>query len=139
MPALRDWLCWNAEPNRFDNPENTERFYQLISPRVFDQGERRPPKLTTFSDVRSLKDVVQNQDALADLLQPERELVDALTISNRNRIAGRWRGEVNEAKTALQSIPAFDVAAFQDEDIRLITELMILAKRLLEMREAMAR
>ena len=138
IPAVREWLGWNQDKNIFDDIENTERFYQLISPRSLDDGEARPAKVRTYSDVRSLREVITNQEALADLLQPERELVDALTIANRNRIVGRWKNEVAEAQTALLSIPAVEVADFDDKDIAVISRLVAVANQVLAIRNAVA-
>lgn len=139
IPAIRSWLHWNPDHNKFEDQENTERFYQLISPRKLDDGNERPAKLKTYSDIRSIRDIVGNQDALADLLQPERELVDALTIVNRKRIAGKWKNEVSEARTALQNIPALEVSLFESHDILLIRELIETAQKVLDIRYAVSK
>lgn len=137
IPSMREWLGWNTEVSAFENHETLESFYQLISPRQLDESGLRPPKIRTYSDVRALRDVLPNQEAMADLLQPERELVDALTIANRGKMANHWRNEVNEAKTALESIPALEVSAFENDDVALVQSLIDTAERLLAIRNAL--
>ena len=138
IPAIRDWLGWNQESNRFENSDTREVFYQLISPRKLDEGEERPPKLKTYSDVRAIREVLANEEAKADLMMPERELVDALTIANQGKMSQRWRSEVNEAKTALSKLPALEVAALEEKDLDLINDLINTAQQVLVIREKVA-
>ena len=135
LPMVRDWLGWNAETTRFDDDDSREMFYQLISPRIQEQGENVQPKLKSYSDVRALRAILPNAEAKADLLQMDRELVDALTIANRDRMSRRWRNEVNEAKTALTNVPALEVEQFEEEDIQAIQELIDTAQRILAIRD----
>ena len=131
LPAVREWLGWNPDENSFDEAEQREQFYQLISPRELDEGEQQPPKVKSYSDVRALRDVLPNPEAKADLLQIDREFVDALTIANRERMSTRWRSEVTEAKTALLNIPVLEVENFEDEDLVAIRSLIDIANRIL--------
>ena len=131
IPVVRQWLGWNVEHCTFDDDDNREIFYELIIPRVQDQGPSKPPKIKSFSDVRSLRKILPNTEAKADLLQFDRELVDALTIVNQERISRQWRTEVNEAKTALQNIPVLEVEAFEIDDVQAIQSLIDVANRII--------
>ena len=131
LPDVREWLGWNTETFTFDDDEQREIFYQLISPRIPEHGEALPPKLKAFSDVRSLREILPNGEAKADLLQMEREFVDALTIANRDKMSQRWRNEVNEARTALANIPALEVEQFEEADIQAIQGLIDTAETIL--------
>lgn len=138
IPSVREWLGWNQGENKFDNEDAAKSFYQLISPRKLDEGDDRAPKLKTYSDVRALRDVLLNDEAKAELLVPERELVDALSIANQNKITQRWRSEVSEAKAAMNKLPALEVAALDAKDIELLNDLIETAKKVLEIREKVA-
>ncbi|MFT5180806.1 MAG: hypothetical protein ACI8S3_000682 [Alphaproteobacteria bacterium] len=138
LPVVRDWLGWNAENNIFEKAENRESFYQIISPRLLDDGDEATPKIGTYSDVRHLRDIIPNNEARASLLQLESDFVEALTISNRNQISRRWRNEVSEAITALQNIPALEVAAFADDDVESLNALVETAKEVLRLHERAA-
>lgn len=135
IPAIRDWLGWNQETNHFENDDTRDAFYQLISPRKLDEGEERPPKLKTYSDIRAIREVLANEEAKADLMMPERELVDALTIANQSKMSQRWRSEVNEAKTALSKLPGLEVAALEEKDLELIKDLIDTAQQVLMFKE----
>ena len=124
LPVVREWLGWNLDNYQFENAENRESFYQLIIPRTSEHGEDREPKIKSYSDIRHLRDILGNNDAKADLLQMDRDLIDALTIANRSEMSRRWKNELNEAITALQNIPALEVKEFQNEDVESINKLI---------------
>lgn len=138
VPAIREWLAWDQDKNVFCDDDSREVFYQLISPRRLEEGEERPPKLKTYSDVRSLREILGNAEAKSDLMMPDRELVDALTIANQGKMSQRWRSEVNEAKTALSKLPALEVAELEQNDLDLIQELIQTAQQVLDIKEKVA-
>ena len=129
LPAVRDWLGWNSEENRFDDDQR-EVFYQLISPRGQEEGEAQPAKIKSYSEVRALREILPNADAKADLMQMDREFVDALTIATRDRMSHQWKSQVNGAKTALLNVPALEVEQFETQDVDLITGLIGVAERI---------
>ncbi|WP_422041852.1 hypothetical protein [Roseibium sp.] len=131
LPVVREWLGWDADQCIFTDAEQREIFYQLISPRIPEVGPQIPPKLKSFSDIRALKDVLVNADAKNNLFQLDSELVDAIAIVTRDKITRRWRHEINEAKAALQNIPALEVEAFEQEDTAAIEDLINVANRIL--------
>jgi len=131
LPAVREWLGWNSDTNTFDNQEKLELFYGLITPRQLESGDK-PPKLKSYADVRTLKDILGNTEAKAELLEMDRELVDALTLANRSRISTRWKTEVSEATVALQNIPALELASLELDDLKIILDLINVAERIVE-------
>lgn len=135
LPIVRDWLGWNAESFEFEDAENKEIFYQLISPRISDDGDEEDPKIGTYSDVRHLRDILPNNEAKSSLLQLHLDLVDALTIANRNEMSRRWRSEVSEATTALKNIPGLEVEEFEKEDVETIRNLVETARKVLSLYE----
>lgn len=64
LPVVRTWLGWNDVDSKFDDLENEEQFYQLITPRRDEEtGQAPQPKLKTYSDVRELKRILPNPEA----------------------------------------------------------------------------
>lgn len=133
IPTIRDWVGWDSDANEFRKDDIREIFYQLISPRRLDENEERPPKIRTYSDVRSLRDILSNDDAKAELIAPDRELVDALAIASQGKMSQRWRAEVNEAKSALSKLPALELQNLDKSDVEIIESLIEVAHRVLEL------
>ena len=137
LPVVRDWLDWDAEANAFNSNEIREQFYQLITPRNVGQDDEKEPKIRTFSEVRQLRDILVNDDAKAELLQLDRDLVDAVSVANQDKMARRWRNEIAEARTALSKIPGLEIRNFGPEDLTAITDLISTATQVLDMNAAL--
>ena len=133
LPIVRDWLGWNAAEVKFKDNENLETFYQLITPRNPGQDDEKGPKIRTYSEVRQLRDILPNNEAKSELLQIDREFVDALSIANQGTMSRRWRNEVAEAKTALSNIPAKEVRDMGSEDLEGLKALIAIANDVIEM------
>ncbi len=137
LPIVREWLGWSAESNKFENLNDLENFYKLITPGTDENdGKEIPPKLNSYQDVRALREILPNPEAKADLLNPERKLHDALSIASRSAISHRWRNEVQEAITALTNIPALSVESFEEQDLKTILNLIETAQRVLRIHTA---
>jgi hypothetical protein len=137
LPVVRDWLDWNAETNTFINNEVREQFYQLITPRNVGQDDEKEAKVRTFSEVRQLRDILVNDDAKSELLQLDRDLVDAVAIANQDKMARRWRNEIAEAKAALSKIPGLEIRNFGCDDLAAINDLIKTANEVLKMNVAL--
>ncbi|MXN64768.1 hypothetical protein GR183_07605 [Stappia sp. GBMRC 2046] len=138
LPSVREWLNWNAAENEFQNEENKEIFYQLITPRNVGQDDEREPKIRTYAEVRQLREILANADARAELLRLDRDLVDAMAIATQGNMARRWRNEVAEAKSALANIPGVEIQSFGEEETQAINELIQQAQNVLEMHRRLA-
>lgn len=136
LPSVREWLEWNAETNSFFDNENREIFYQLITPRNIGQDDEKEPKIRTYSEVRQLREILANDDAKAELLQLDRELVEAVSVANQDRMARRWRNEISEARAALSKIPGLEIRNFSQADIDAINQLIETANNVLDMNRA---
>lgn len=133
IPGVRDWLGWDGNTNKFISASNLDLFYGLITPYTDDEtSTSRNPKLNTYSDVRELKNVMGNSEALSMLLNPDRSLLDALTIARKDELSRKWRSEVSEARTALEKISALEVKRFDAEDIEAIKQLRSVADQVIE-------
>ena len=132
LPTVRQWLGWDGEACTFDDEDTRELFYQMISPRTLDERDTKSPKLNSYSDVRALRRILPIPDAKAELLQMDKDLVDALAIANRDQMSRRWKSELNDAMIALRNIPALEVRQFDTDDVAAITTLVETANEILE-------
>jgi hypothetical protein len=123
LPAVREWLGWQEELGTFKNQESLEHFYELITPHVGDDDEEVPPKLTTYSQVRDLRNILPKNDAKKILLEPHRSFQEALTVANRESLSQLWLSEVEEAITALRNIGISEMKAISAEQRTVLEEL----------------
>lgn len=139
LPILREWAGWNGESSTFEDAEHREILYSLITPQRpeddADDDQEIEPKITSYSQVRQLREILPNDEARACLLQKDKTFLDAQTIAKRDEISKQWRGEVGEATTALKKISAFEVADFTDEDVEIVKTLISTSQTVLGMFE----
>jgi ParB-like chromosome segregation protein Spo0J len=74
-PGPRERFGWSSDDVEFTDSEKAREFYSLIAP-----TEGGTPKLSAFSDVRKLKQIVGNKKAEHILFDPDKSLADALRI-----------------------------------------------------------
>lgn len=139
VPEVREWLSWNAGTFRFDDLEQSKLFYSLITEHGDDDGNMREPKLKTYSDVRELKAILPNPEAKRSVFDLSRPFVEALTITNRDTLSKKWRNELSEAMTSLQSISAIEVTSFSEEDLALLEGLSEAAEKIKQLYLALKR
>lgn len=81
QPRVREWLGFNDETYRAENPTAAHTFFEILSPVEVD-GEKRPPKLTNANQqVRQLKDIVSKPYAVEVLADPEKSFEDAVAAA----------------------------------------------------------
>ncbi|WP_010411283.1 ParB/RepB/Spo0J family partition protein [Citromicrobium sp. JLT1363] len=139
LPVLRNWAGWDADTNRFENEENRDILYSLITPPPPDDEDATEddtePKITSYNQVRQLREILPNDEARACLLQKNKSFLDAQTIVKRDEISKQWRGEVGEAITALKKISALEVEDFSEDDIGIVKNLISTSEKVLEIYE----
>lgn len=135
LPAVRDWLGWDDANATFQSAETLRQFYMLITPYTDDSDEEAVPrevKITTYSQVRDLRDILDNTDARAVLLDPTRSFGDALGIAKADVLSSSWRSEISDAASALTKIGAFDLQAMSEGDVESLANLQATVARVLE-------
>ena len=133
LPAVREWLGWDASDYEFKIYENLEIFYQLITPREAPDGGEREPKIQSYSQVRQLREVLNNSDAKSELVHIDKEFADAVAIATQGNMVRRWRNEVAEARSALAKIPGQEIQSMTPEDKASIEALIEQANATLDM------
>lgn len=132
LPAVRDWLGWSEEDTRFTNEEELIQFYSLIAPTTSEEGIRREPKITTYSQVRELRYILPKSEAKRLLIDPERSFLDALTVAKREELSRTWVSYVSAAKNSLENISLRELENLSDEDRSLLADLRDLIDKLLQ-------
>lgn len=132
LPAVRDWLGWHEETGTFQNQESLEQFYELITPRIGDDDETFPAKITTYSQVRDLRYILPKVDAKKVLLDPHRTLQEAITVANREALSRAWLSEVSEAITALQNIGIAEMKSIDLQQRKVLEELQAVVRERLQ-------
>jgi len=95
-------------------------------------GERRDPKITTYSQVRELRSILPNSEATRVLLDPDHSFLEALTISKRSEMSGKWRSLIASTIDSLESIGVAELKAFSSEDLEEIRQLQASTQELLD-------
>jgi hypothetical protein len=129
---IKEWLGWNEESSEFTNQDSLHQFYDLIAPIQLDDNEPRAPKLTTYAEVRDLRDVLVLPEAKRRLFDPGASFADALALAKAEDLAKTWLTQVGEAAAALKSVSALEVGNLDDEALSEIELLRQLASKLLE-------
>jgi hypothetical protein len=128
LPILRDWLDWSEEEARFKNDDNRIQFYSLLTPSFGEEGDERPPKITTYSQVRELRSVLAKPEAKRVLLDPNYSLQDAINIAKQHELSRLWATDVTAAIKSLEAFGIQELKNLSDDDISLISKLRDLAE-----------
>jgi hypothetical protein len=125
VPAIREWLAWDDGTNSFTDDDKLKIFYSLITPSEGDEEEdRREPKITTYSQVRELRNVLSKPETIKVLLDPARSFEDALALAKTEELVRLWETEVAEAIRSLEAMTIHQVKNLTDENCQLLLKLV---------------
>jgi ParB-like nuclease domain len=132
LPIVREWLGWDEGSGQFTDDHNRESFYQLITGTEREDGSLTEPKITTYSQVRELRAILDLPEAKRILLDPDRSFHEAVGVAKADEIARSWATEVAQAISALNSVGALELARLGEDDVQEIIKLRDMAEQLLE-------
>ncbi|MCT1760028.1 ParB N-terminal domain-containing protein [Micrococcus luteus] len=118
QPDTRQWLGWNEGTRTFDNVENRAIFYQWLAP-----GEGQSAKITRHSDVRDLRKILGNAQALSILKDPNSSLGEAMGVVVADARATEWVAKLQAADEALDSMGAATVEQLTDDQVALLQKV----------------
>lgn len=133
---MRSWLEWNEDHAVFEG-DDTEIFYDLITPSIDDSGNLVDPKLLGYSHVRELRKILAKPEAKAILLDPHKSLQDAINVAHQDDLAKSWLSAVSAAVSALDRMGIRDVKKLTRDDEFVLTKLRDLAMERLADRAAL--
>ena len=119
LPSVRQWLQWDPQEGSFTDEEQLHNFYQLLTSSE-DDSYTSEPKITSFSQVRELRNIVPNAEARRVLLDPTRSFIDSVSIAKRDELSRSWFTQVTEAVEAMNSLSARDIENLSEEDLQQI-------------------
>lgn len=133
LPTVREWLGWDEEAHQFTKSTEREQFYSLVTPTEDDErSKKRDPKITTFGQVRELRNILADTEAKAVLLDANRSFLDAMTIANRDELSRTWLSSVAGAIDALRRIGVIELQTSTAEERGEIAKLRDLATTVLQ-------
>ncbi|MGD0672756.1 MAG: ParB N-terminal domain-containing protein [Candidatus Binatus sp.] len=132
IPVVRSWLDWSDSDTQFKNEEELRRFYELITPTESDDDEAiRPPKITTYSQIRELREILIKPEAKKLLLEPSRSFQEALNVAASEALAGVWAVEIAGAIRALEAMGIHVLKNLSADDTALLNRLLqVVSERL---------
>ena len=123
IPNVRSWLGWEENSNEFVDAENRRHFYGLITPSQDEDENEVPPKITTYSNVRELRHVLDNPDAQRLLLDPTRSFHDAINVCNQEKLSHLWAAQVSAAIRSLETMVVKELKSIGQKDVELLKRL----------------
>ncbi|WP_156155556.1 ParB/Srx family N-terminal domain-containing protein [Frigoribacterium sp. MEB024] len=116
QPNVRDWLGWSQTDRLFKDEDHRELFYGWLT------GEGSP-KIRSYGDIRELKVILENDDALVALKDDDQSLSDAIAIVRADAKAVRWLPNVKSALTSLNDMGSGTIESLDDNDIEFLEKL----------------
>ncbi len=123
LPAVKEWLNWDESEAKFCNTESVSQFYELITPREDDEGKRVEAKITSYSQVRDLRAILDKSEAKRILLDPSRPFHEAIGIAKQEEFSHLWISEVSEAIAALVALEIKELKNLQPDQIEMLQHL----------------
>ncbi|OYO00747.1 hypothetical protein CGZ95_08985 [Enemella evansiae] len=117
QPSIRGWLGWDAREQLFTDDENRELFYSWL----VSDGDK--PKISSYSEVRDLKQILDNDDALTALKDDDQTFADALAIVKADAKAVRWLPNAKSALTSLNEMGSDTIEGLDAEAIDVLKKL----------------
>ena len=135
QPKVREWLGWDEDRFEFTHEDHRREFYKLLIPYAPEDEEEMPrarePKIRTYKDVRSLKEILGDVEAEESLLDPDQTLADALAIA-RTATSSNWLPRLRAALQALDRISVPELKNLTYNAIQPMLELYNALKERLE-------
>jgi len=132
IPSVREWMGWDEEKALFTKDTEREQFYSLLAPiESEEEGTEAEPKISTYHEVRQLREILANPQARLLLLDPNASLQDAVTIADREDRAKLWLSQVAGAIDALKRISVMELISWTTDDVAEIRKLIDTAAELL--------
>lgn len=127
IPVLRKWLEWVEDWDNdrlgFMNEERKRQFYALLTPTIEEGEDDRPPKITTYLQVRKLREIISNEEARRLLFDSNRDFEDARSIIIEEERSKAWIEAVRDAVRALDTIGVRELKDMTEDDLDLLSNL----------------
>ncbi|GHD04358.1 hypothetical protein GCM10008096_11590 [Zhihengliuella salsuginis] len=118
QPKLRDWLGWDNSEYELTDSNNREQLYFWLT------GDAdAPKKITSYGDIRDLKLIIENPDALSAMQDDDQSLADALAIVKSEAKATKWLPNAKAALVSLRDMSLETMENLDDDGVQVLTSL----------------
>lgn len=123
VPAIKTWLDWNEGEAKFKNADTVTQFYELITPHEDDDGKKIEAKITSYSQVRDLRAILDKAEAKKMLLDPSRSFHDAVGVAKQEEFSRLWVSEVTDAIAALTALEIKELKGLKADQVEMLKHL----------------
>lgn len=117
QPIVREWLGWAQQEKQFKNDNNRELFYSWLT--AAGDG----PKIRSYSEIRELRHIIENDDALVALKDDNQSFGDAIAIVRADAKAARWMPNATSALKSLNEMGSDMIESLEDEALTILADL----------------
>ena len=133
QPSMRDWLSWDPDSSTFANSSNRELLYGWLA-----GTDEADPKITSFRDIRLLRQVMENADAFLALTDDDQTLEQAVALANADARATRWLPNVKVALKSLNDMTAETIENLSADELRVLEKIRARARGIIRSNEVAA-
>ncbi|PBB09701.1 hypothetical protein CKW39_01050 [Kocuria sp. WRN011] len=133
QPSMRDWLGWDTKTYTFADSSSRELLYGWLA-----GTDGADPKITSFGDIRLLRQVMENEDAFLALTDDDQTLEQAVAIANADARATKWLPNVKVALKSLSEMSAETIENLGAEELRVLEKLRARARGIIRSNEVAA-
>lgn len=117
QPLVREWLGWSQTERKFSSDDTRELFYGWLT--KGDDG----PKIRSYSEIRELRLILENDDALIALKDDDQSFSDALAIVRADARSARWLPNVKSALSSLNEMGSDNIESLDAEALAILEAL----------------
>lgn len=118
QPKLREWLGWDSSKYELTETNNREQLYLWLT-----GNEDTPKKITGYGDIRDLKLIIENPDALSAMQDDDQSLADAIAIVKSEAKATKWLPNAKAALASLRDMSLETMENLDDDGVQILTSL----------------
>lgn len=122
QPTIRDWLGWDSQQLKFLKDDTRELLYSWLS-----GADGAVRKISSYGEMRDLKQILDNTDALTALKDDDQTFADALAIVKSEAKATRWLPNAKAALTSLKEMGAETITNLDEGGLTILQELKLSA------------
>ncbi|RPA12486.1 hypothetical protein [Gordonia sp. OPL2] len=118
QPKLRDWLGWDSSKYELTDENTRPQLYFWLT------GDADAPrKISGYGDIRDLKLIIENPDALSAMQDDDQSLADALAIVKSEAKATKWLPNAKAALASLRDMSLETIENLDEDDLQILKSL----------------
>lgn len=118
QPKVREWLNWDKDTYKLKDTTNRDQLYKWLTGEPDSQK-----KIRGYEDIRELKAIIDNSDALSALQDDDQSLSDAMAIVKSEAKATKWLPNVKSALTSLRDMKLETIESLDEDNLAVLCSL----------------